>query len=883
MPRNCLWWFLLLAFVQSGRANDDQLIFAEYTNVVYGTRTYNNGWQDNGWVPLRYTNNPVHSGTNALCLAPSGSWQALHFVHGDIDTSLYTNLTFWINGGISGGQSVQVGGTLDGAEQARVSVGTVPTNAWRQVTLSLASLGVANKTNFDGLEFWVSFGNSQPPVYLDDLQLVARTAPVTVNVSVNVTQAVRTVDARVFGVNQVAWDGEVNTATTVGILNDLGNPCLRWPGGSWGDGYHWTNEYRGWGSYSSDFIKLATNTHAQAFIIVNYGSSSPEEAAFGVRMFNVTNRCGFKYWEVGNEVGGSWETDNNTNAPWKPHDPWTYAMRFTNYYAQMKAVDPTIKIGAVADVTEDGTANYTDHPVVNPRTGVTHNGWTPVMLSYLRSNNVLPDFLIIHKYAPGAGDTSGLLWSKTWAADAASVRQMLTDYLGSAGTNVTLECTENGGSGDRQRTSLVGGLFYADSIGQILQTEFNSRIWWDTRNGPGAIANSDPALYGWRTNSSGAYIYDEGIVYGQGYPTNRYPTYYVGKLMPNFAGGGDTVVKATSDYALLSAYAVQRTNGTLALLVINKSSYTNLTASLALNGYMPLTNVAVYAYGIPQDEAARTNGAARDVVKTAISNAAPAFSCSFPPYSATVLSLSPLGPAIGTQPVSRTVVAGSNAVFAVGAFGKAPLTYQWRRNGTNLAGATGSSFTVTNAQLTNSGNYSVMVTNAAGSIASAAATLTVLQPPQIDKQPRSQAATAGGRASFSVVASGQAPLSYQWQTNGIAWPGQTNANLSLDPVQVAHFANYTVRVTNLAGTVLSEIARLTPATSPTLLARSLNPAAFSLTFPTETGPDYVVECKSEVTSPQWEMLGTFAGTGWSLTMTNEGLTNAMRFYRVRVR
>ena len=95
-----------------------------------------------------------------------------------------------------------------------------------------------------------------------------------------------------------------------------------------------------------------------------------------------------------------------------PHDPWTYAMRFTNYYAQMKAADPTIKIGAVAESTEDGTVNNTDHPVVNPRTGVTHNGWTPVMLTYLRSNNCMPDFLIEHNYGPAAGDTQDLLWSR---------------------------------------------------------------------------------------------------------------------------------------------------------------------------------------------------------------------------------------------------------------------------------------------------------------------------------------------------------------------------------------------------------------------------------------------------------------------------------------
>ena len=120
---------------------------------------------------------------------------------------------------------------------------------------------------------------------------------------------------------------------------------------------------------------------------MNYGSSDTNEAAYAVGMFNVTNHCNFKYWEVGNEIFGTWETDNNTNAPYQAHDPWTYAMRFKDYYTQMKAVDPTIKIGAVIDPTEDGYANYTNHPVVNPRTGVTHNGWTPVMLTYMRSNN----------------------------------------------------------------------------------------------------------------------------------------------------------------------------------------------------------------------------------------------------------------------------------------------------------------------------------------------------------------------------------------------------------------------------------------------------------------------------------------------------------------
>jgi alpha-L-arabinofuranosidase len=362
--------------------------------------------------------------------------------------------------------------------------------------------------------------------------------------------------------------------------------------------------------------------------------------------------CNFKYWEVGNEVGGSWEWDWNTNAPFQAHDPWTYAMRFTNYYAQMKAADPTIKIGAVVDITEDGTVNNYDHPVVNPRTGVTHYGWTPVMLTYLGSNNCIPDFVIEHNYGPAAGDTQDLLWSRRWSSDAASLRQMLKDYLGDAATNVTLEVTENGTGGDKQSSSLAGGLFYADSIGQILQTEFNSRLWWDLRNGVNSLSDSDPAFYGWRTDGSGNFISDGGIVYGSGGVGSAYPTYYVGKLLPRFAAEGDTVVSATSDYPLLAVYSVKRTNGNLTLLVINKSSSSSLTAAINLSGYLPNTNATVYSYGIPQDTAAQTGLGSPDIAQSQLAGVHSGYSAGFAPFSVTVMVLSAApAPALAVLPV----------------------------------------------------------------------------------------------------------------------------------------------------------------------------------------------------------------------------------------
>ena len=105
----------------------------------------------------------------------------------------------------------------------------------------------------------------------------------------------------------------------------------------------------------------------------------------------------------------------------------------------------------------------------------------------------------------------------------------------------------------KQTTSLVNGLFYADAIGNLLKTEFNAMLWWDLRNGQEAGNNNSSSLYGWRRYG------DYGIVNAAdpAGPADRYPTFYVNKLLKYFARGGEKVVQASSDYRSLGVYAVK--------------------------------------------------------------------------------------------------------------------------------------------------------------------------------------------------------------------------------------------------------------------------------------------------------------------------------------
>ncbi len=170
-------------------------------------------------------------------------------------------------------------------------------------------------------------------------------------------------------------------------------------------------------------------------------------------------------------------------------------------------------------------------------------------------------------------------------------------------------------------------------------------------------------------------------------------------------------------------------------------------------------------------------------------------------------------PTITTQPLGQTVAAGGSVTFSVVAAGTPPLSYQWRKDGVDLPGATGPSLALASVTTADAGVYTVVVSNAAGSITSSSATLIVSTgsavPPAITTQPVSQTVNAGANVTFAVVATGTSPLSYQWQKNGTTLAGATGATLTLTSVTTAAAGNYRVIVSNSAGSVTSATATLT--------------------------------------------------------------------------
>jgi hypothetical protein len=165
-------------------------------------------------------------------------------------------------------------------------------------------------------------------------------------------------------------------------------------------------------------------------------------------------------------------------------------------------------------------------------------------------------------------------------------------------------------------------------------------------------------------------------------------------------------------------------------------------------------------------------------------------------------------PAIATQPQSQSVDDHSPATFSVVATGAVPLSYQWQFDGTNIANATNSAYTIAGVTTANVGTYTVIVRNTYGPITSDPATLGVYTAPRVTAGPVGEIADPGASVTFTAAATGALPLTYIWLSGDTPVQSSASAAYTIDNVQPGNAGSYYVAVSNSYGAVTSAVAIL---------------------------------------------------------------------------
>jgi hypothetical protein len=492
---------LALAFLFQITARADQVIYDD---------ALENSWVNWSWATVNLANaSPVHSGSDSISVTASnipGSWQALYLDVSAMNTSGFTNLTFWINGG-TGGQAVLVQGILGGTAQTPgVQIGPLPTNSWRQVILSMSALGVANQANFTG--FWLQAEGSStiPTFYVDDISLVTNAVVLGTNapvsIAINASSNRIPISPLIYGV----------AFASSNQLADLNFPINR-SGGNAETRYNWQlnahNHAADWyfesiddgsatpGASADDFVADSKYGGAQAMITVpmigwmpKLGSSRGKLASYSIAKYGPqTGNDSNWYPDAGNGVG----TNSTTHTYWliTTNDP-TDANFLTNSVFQQAYVQHLINRWGLS--TNGGVRYYlmdnehsiwfSTHQDVHP-VGPTMQEIRDKMFDYasmVKSND--PNALVV---GPEEWGWSGYFYSgydqqnsgqqdraanggwdyMPWLLDqfrqrAANTNQRLLDYF-------TLHCYPQGGEGGNDISSST----------QLLRNK-STRQFWDT-------------------------------------------------------------------------------------------------------------------------------------------------------------------------------------------------------------------------------------------------------------------------------------------------------------------------------------------------------------------------------------------------------------------
>ncbi|GLZ60457.1 cellulose binding domain-containing protein [Micromonospora sp. NBRC 107095] len=536
-----------------------------------------------------------------------------------------------------------------------------------------------------------------------------------VTVTVNTRAGLATVPDTALGVNHAIWDANLGTVETSDLLRDAGVQMMRYPGGSYADIYHWKDHtapggYVAPGTDFDTFMAAVRRAGAQPMIIANYGTGTPAEAADWVRYANVTKGYDARYWTVGNEnygnghYGSAWEADNHPDK-----SATQYARLVVEYADAMKAVDPDIKVGAV--LTMPG--NWPDGITAGSDPGP----WNQTVLSIAGPKI---DFVDVHWY-PGGTAAESLARVNHLPDATYLLRQQLARYAGANADRIGISFTEL--NVDAGRTTQPAALFLADVYSGLLESGVFTVQWWNVHNGMGAVTQvAGQTDYGdFGMLSSGACTEDGSVCQP---PLNTpFAPYHGLRMMKLFATPGDQFVRAGTDEPLVTAHAVRRVNGDLAVLLVNKDPDNDHPVTIDYAGFTPSA--------VAPTVSTLTNGA----TGIATSQSGSATSRTLPAYSLTTIVLRPAGTSAGRpstpgQPTASGVTdRAATITWPAATPGGSPIAkYEvYRQNGAvseQLGETASTSFTVGNLVPGRRYTVNVLARDTAGRVSWASPPLT---------------------------------------------------------------------------------------------------------------------------------------------------------------
>ena len=455
----------------------------------------------------------------------------------------------------------------------------------------------------------------------------------------------------------------------------------------------------------------------------------------------------------------------------------------------------------------------------------------PRLLAYtpLAGSPVWPDGNIVMHLQLGA--STRLADGKTWNSAAIDMlaewnKQMVRSQF----TTVT-DSSAAVGDGNRVNnvlfsSSIFGRTFGTDTLavttvwtqgGRRVESDvlFNSRFNWDSYRGPLRTGANNAEF-------SRVALHEFGHVLGLDHPDTA--GQFVSAIMNSRAGALDALTQDDRDgAAFLYASNAGVSAPVLTLPLVDQSPVDGDTVdfAVAVSGAGPFTyrwSRDGMVQGVSTSQWTLSNVAIASSGRwtVTITNSRGAVSSSM---NLTVTARA-VAPTITRQPSAVSARTGQSIAFNVAASGSTPRFFKWRKDGRDLGIPTASdTLTLTDVQLTDIGAYSVVVTNAGGSITSADASLTVTlpdTPAAIASTPVSTTVAIGFEATFSVIVTGTAPTTYRWSRNGVALPGATGtvatnnptATLTLPRVAASDAGNYTVTVSNAFGSATSSAATL---------------------------------------------------------------------------